>query len=220
MLTSELELPVDKTRGIIREIVEIIASGYSSKPSKEAIIKKARRFINQFYEYIVSRVLDELNDLSEKQLEYVITRGGRALLSEASRLYSQARKYNREDLIDILRDVWNTSGHRELIECPRCGFKSVLPDRNCLICGYSVPEDYVRRSLNFEEKFSLYVKSASIAELNDTLQHGYVLVGNRGVYCPRSMRARKENTILYPVYLRRNEISIILEEMHSRELPV
>lgn len=220
MLTSELELPSEKAREIIREIVENIASSYSSKPSLESILKRIKRNIRLFYEYIVSRIVSEIDTPSPRQLEYIITRGGRALVPEAGMLYRQAVKQNREDLVDILRNIWNIHGPKGMINCPRCGFNSVAPDRSCLICGNTVPEDHVRNSLGFNEKFELYLKTASVAELNETLQFGYVLLGDRGVYCPRSKRAYTENPVVYAVYLRRNEVSLLIEEIHSRELPI
>ncbi|MEM4717382.1 MAG: hypothetical protein QXE81_01305 [Desulfurococcaceae archaeon] len=220
MLTSELQLPVDKAREIIREIAETVASSYSSKPTAEAIVKKIKRNIHVFNEYIVSKLLKELDKLTHKQLEYIVTRGGKAILQDAERLYKIAIKENREDLIDIVRSVWNTNGPRSLLDCPKCGFKSITPERYCLICGATVTDDYIRKLLEFEDKFIIYLKTASIAELNEVLQHGYVLVGEKGVYNPRSKRARLENPVLYMIYLRKNEISRIIEEINSRELPI
>lgn len=220
MLTSELQLPLDKAKEIIRDIVEIVASSYSSKPTPEAIVKKIKRNRQVFNEYIVSKLVKELDKFTHKQVEYIVTRGGRAILQDAERLYKIATRENREDLVDIIRSIWNNSGPRSLLDCPKCGFKAITPERYCMICGATITEDYIRRLLGFEDKFNIYLKTASIAELNETLQHGCVLVGEKGVYNPRSRRARLENPVLYMINLNRNEISRIVEEINSRELPI
>lgn len=204
----------------MREIVENIAAGYSSRPTREMIVKKAKRMANVFSEFIAHKILEESTDLTPSQLEYVILRGGRAALSEASRLYKIAVKMGREDLVSHLRYLWNTQGPKGMLECPNCGFKAIAPDRSCMICGKVVSEDYIREQLSFNDKFEIYIKTSSVAELNEALNHGYLLLGERGVYSPRSPRARIENPVVYIIYMRRNEVSRIIEEVNSRQLPI
>ena len=218
-LTDTLELSADKAHEIVREIVEMVASGYSSKPSAESIVKKIKKNMDLFSEYVATKIL-ELDKLNPTQLEFVITRGGRAALAEVNRVYNLAVKYNRDDLVAALRQTWNNYGPKGLLPCPRCGFNAITPDKTCSICEYTVPDEYIRTSLGFKDKFEVYLKSASVAELNEVLQLGYVLLGERGVYNPRSKRARVENSVLYSVYLRKDEISRIIEELNSRELPI
>ena len=219
-LTSDLQLPEEKARELIKEIVDQIASSYSSRPTGEMIVKKAKKYLNILNEYVASRILSELENLTPTQLEYVITRGGRAVIPEASRLYNLAVKTGREDLVETLRYVWNKQGPRGMIECPSCGFNAIGPDRSCVVCGKLAPEDYIKRRLNFAEKFEVFLKNASIAELNEVLNYGYVLLGERGIYNPRSQRARLENPVVYIVYLNRVEQSRVIEEVNSRELPI
>jgi len=219
-LTSDLQLPLEKAREIVKELVENIAAGYSSKPSGEAIVKKIKKNQNIISEYIASKILSESDKLTPSQLEFAIMRGGRAVLSEVDRLYKLATHQGREDLVSLLRHAWNTYGPKGMIECPMCGFNAVSPDRNCLTCGATVSEEYVRKTLGFDEKFDLYLKTASVAELNELLQLGQVLVGEKGVYSPRSRKARLENPVVYVVYLKNSEISRIIEEINSRDLPI
>ncbi|MEM0004009.1 MAG: hypothetical protein QXE10_04795 [Desulfurococcaceae archaeon] len=219
-LTSDLQLPLERAREIVKELVENIAAGYSSKPSGEAIVKKIKKNQNIISEYIASKILSESDKLTPSQLEFAIMRGGRAVLSEVDRLYKLATHQGREDLVSLLRHAWNTYGPKGMIECPMCGFNAVSPDRNCLTCGATVSEEYVRKTLGFDEKFELYLKTASVAELNELLQLGQVLVGEKGVYSPRSRKARLENPVVYVVYLKNSEISRIIEEINSRDLPI
>lgn len=218
-MTRDLNLDHGFAREIVKELVEKITAGYTSKPSSESILKKIKRYYNVFSEYIASKIIEEVNTLTPSQLEFVVMKGGKAVVSDINRLYNQALRYDRRDLIDTLRYNWNTHGPRGMVSCPRCGFNAISPEKTCIVCGEVVVEDYIRRELGFREKFELYVKTASLAELNETLQFGYVLLGERGVYPPRSRRARLENSVLYPIYLKRSDISRIIEEADSRDIP-
>ncbi len=220
LLTNDLNIPQEVTRQIIREIIEMIASEYSSKPSVDAILKKVKRNLPALFEHAVSRLLELLKKPTPQQLEYIILHGSKSLIPEAEKLYKLAVSYNRNDLIDQLKHTWNTHGPKGMVECPRCGFNAITPDNSCYVCGHVVTEEYIKRALGFDEKFELYVKTASVAELNETLRYGYVLMGEKGVYYPRSQRARTENLVLYSIHLTQSEISKIIEEINSRDLQV
>lgn len=218
--TTILGMSRDQAFEFAREIVELIASGYSSKPDPEAVIKKIKRNQKSLFEHVVARLLELIEKPTPQQLEYIITNGGKALLSETGKLYKLSVLYGMEELVDILRHVWNTNRGRGFVTCPKCCFNAIAPDRCCLICNYIVPEDYLRAVLGFDEKFNMYLKTASVAELNEVLQFGYVLLAEKGIYHPRSRRAMLENHVVYIVYLRKPEISRIIEEVNSRDLQV
>lgn len=213
-------LGVDESllRDILREVVEAIASGYSSKPSAEAIIKKVRRSLPLVAEYVAGRLLSSVEKLNEPLLEYVARYGGRALIPEMNKLYDLAVKLKREDLIGHLMHVWNKYGPRGLVECPKCGFRAIAPDNSCLVCGNVVTDSYIKKALNFDEKFSAYVKIASIAELREVLNYGYVLLSESGIFYPRSP-ALKKGGVFYPIHLTSKEVSLIIEEINSRDQP-
>lgn len=218
-LSSELELNQDKVREIVKDIVEIVTSQYSSKPDTESLLKRIKRNSKILSEYIAFKIL-QVEKLSLRQLEYIIATGGKAIIPEASRLYKLAVSYNREDLVMTLRKIWNTMGSREMLPCPKCGFNAITPDRSCMICGNLVPSDeYIRTQLGFDEKFKSYLKTASIAELNEVLQLGQVLLTRTGIYNPRSSIVRK-NQVVYVIYLKQDEVSKIIEEIGSRELKI
>ena len=219
-ITSDLDIPVEVSKQIVRDIVEMIASEYISRPSAETVLKKAKRNLPALLEYTVSKLLEYVKKPTPQQLEYIVLHGSKAILPEIEKLYKLALLYNRRDLIDQLKYIWNTYGPKGMVKCPKCGFNAITPDNSCHICGHVVTEDYIRKALGFDEKFELYVKTASVAELNEVLKYGYVLIGEKGVYYPRSPRARLENPILYVVHLTSNEISRITEEVNSRELQV
>lgn len=205
-------------RDILREVVEAIVSGYSSKPSAEAIIKRVKRSLPQVAEFVAGRLLSSVNKLSEPVLEYVVRYGGRALIPEMNRLYGLAFKLKREDLIGQLMYAWNKYGPRGLVECPRCGFRAIAPDNSCLVCNNVVTDSYIKKALNFDEKFSIYVKTASIAELREVLNYGYVLLSDSGIFYPKSSALRRGD-VFYPIHLTSKEVSLIIEEINSRDQP-
>jgi hypothetical protein len=219
-LTDDLGLPLETSRQIIRDVVEMLTSEYSSKPSADVILKKIRRNLSSLFEYVVSKLLELLSKPTPQQLEYLVMHGSRVLIPEVERLYKLAVHYGRLDLVDHLRYIWNTYGPRGMIECPKCRFNAITPDNSCCVCGHVVTEEYIRSTLGFSEKFELYIKSASVAELTEVLKYGYVLVGEKGVYYPKSPRARRENSVLYLIHLTSNEASKISEEVNTRELKV
>jgi hypothetical protein len=219
-LTTVLGLSREAAFEVVKEVVAPIASSYASKPSAEAIIKRIKRSSDQLSEVVVSKILELVDKPTPQQLEYIIARGRRAVLPEAQKLYKLAIAYKMEDAVNTLRYTWNTYMGKGFVTCPKCGFNAVTPDGYCTICGYVVSSNYIRSALGFDEKFNTFLKTASVAELNEVLQFGYVLVGERGIYSPRSKRASTENPVLYPISLRKSEISQIIEEISSRKLPI
>lgn len=219
-LTTYLGLSPDKAREVVREILDNVVSSYSSRPSTEAVLKKIKRNADIISEYIASKLLELEDKLSINQLEFIVLKGGRSALKEAERLFKLALKYSRDDIVSALRNLWNISGPRGLLECPKCGFNSITPERICLICGNIVKDEYIRERLSFSDKFETYLKTASVAELNETMQAGFILLGERGIYSPRSRKARIENPIVYVIYLNPAELSRIVEEIGSRELSI
>ncbi|MEM4481949.1 MAG: hypothetical protein QXV04_04420 [Desulfurococcaceae archaeon] len=219
-LTTELGLSSETAREIVKDVVDLIASGYSSRPDPEAVIKKIKRNSKAIAELIATKILSIFEKPAPKQLEFIAIYGGKAVISEANKLYRLSVSYGREDIVTALRHAWNNLGPKGMVSCPKCGFNSILSDRSCLICGAIVSDEYIKSALEFSEKFELYLKVASCAELNEILQLGYVLLSKKGVYSPRSQRALLENPIVYPIYLKRNELSRLVEELATREVSV
>lgn len=153
-------------------------------------------------------------------MEFIAIYGGKIALSEMEKLYKLAVNYSREDIVNSLRHAWNSVGPKGMVTCPKCGFNSISTDKSCLICGAVVSDEYIKSSLDFNEKFELYLKTASVAEINETLQLGYVLLGKKGVYSPRSHRAKVENPVIYIIYLRQNELSRLVEELTTRDADI
>ncbi|ADV65332.1 hypothetical protein [Desulfurococcus mucosus] len=217
---GELDLGEETARTIAREIAEMVVSSYASKPSPDSILRKIQRSREQVNEYIAGRILEMIEKPGPLTLEFLVSNGGRAILREVGRIYKLLSEYNRLDLVDALQNLWNKYGGKGMVRCPKCGFNSVSPDYTCIVCGSPVPEKHVREELGFAEKFKQYVKAASIAELREVLDAGFLLADAYGVYNPRSMSIRGRKTPLYPIYLKRSEVGFIIEEINSRDIRV
>lgn len=206
---------------IIFEILDMLYSEQSTKPKLDAILKKINRFREQVNMVIASRLLEEVSEPSVEQLEFIVYNGGKAVVPEISRIYSLLKKHGRADLIDYLTYVWERYGYVTPVKCPKCGFRAVSPDFSCSVCGYVVSEDYVRKELGFSDKFRDYVVNASIAELREVLQIGYVLLSSDGVYSP-FLRHKLvfDRKIFYPIYLKSGEYNLIYEEMGRRVIEI
>ncbi len=165
---------------------------------------------------IAARMLEELKEFTNEQLEFIVYNGGRMIIPEISRLYSILRKRRREDLISYLQYVWEKYGRPAPVKCPRCGFRAIMPDYTCYVCGHVVTESYIRREIGFEEKFKEFLREASVAELRNALEYGFVFVSKDGVKAPRT---RLDPTkIYYQVYLKPSEQAMIREEVSKRKI--
>lgn len=216
---SELSISENLKTQISREVIEAVTAGYSTKPDGETILKRIKRNIDLIYELVVHRILETLDNLDEKTLEYAVYRGGRAIITNVSKLYALSRKYGREDLIMILQAVWNKTASKDYIQCPHCGFNGLSSDFSCIVCGRIVSEQYVRSQLDFQSKFKMYVESASVAELRNVLELGYVLANSTGVFSPRSKNIIP-GRIYYLIHLKPSDIHLILETISERDVKV
>ncbi len=201
---------------IVKEVMHTIITSLSYKPKIDALIKRInrhRRIINMI---IAVKMLESIRSPTPDQLEFIVTHGDRALIPEIPRLYRLAKDMNREDLIIMLKSLWEKYGRPSPIECPKCGFRAVMPDLTCYVCGNIVSEKYIREKLSFEEKFEEYVKNASLAELNDVMNLGFVLLSEIDIKSPR-YRIEAWKQIYYPINLRQSDIEKIVEEMGKRK---
>ncbi len=216
---SYLELPQRVLDEISKEVVNAVVTSTSYKPSVDTIVKRINRYRKQLYKIVSAKILESIDKLTIDQLEFVIGNGEEVLIQYIQDLYKLAKKYNREDLVSMLQFVWEKYGRPTPIQCPKCGFRTIMPDYGCMVCGYVVSENYIREQLNFEERFIEFIKTASVAQLRDIMDIGFILVSDVDMKSPRE-RIDPSIRIYYPIYLRSNELSLIMEEISSRKIPV
>ncbi|MEM2383552.1 MAG: hypothetical protein QW521_05265 [Desulfurococcaceae archaeon] len=203
-------------REIVREVLELVVHSTTSKPSIDVLLRRIESNRKSINKLISTKILESTNKFTAEQLDFIISHGEEAVIPFISEIYRELIKSSRIELIDALKYVWEKYGRPTLVQCPKCGFRSIMPDYSCTICGYSVTENYVREQLSFSALFEDYVRTASIAELREVLDAGFVIVSESGLYSPRSKAVSSLKTF-YPIYLVGKEISFIISEMSSRE---
>lgn len=199
----------------------MLYGGASSKPSLDAVLKKINRLKTEIYGFISYKLITEYSKLNDKILEFIVLNGNKYVVSEAPTIYRLLIKHNRVDLVPNLNYLWEKYGKPTPIKCPKCGFNAVGPDQCCTICGYVVSENYIREQIGFNEKFQKYVSEASVAELIDLKNVGFILVSSDGVYHPRfSHKLLFENKVFYNITLKARDFMVIDEEISRRNLAV
>jgi hypothetical protein len=163
---------------MLKPIIEGIVSQYSSRPSKDSILGRLRATAQHVYMYASAYLLEKLDKLTNDQLEFVVSYGGPIAAKYASRLYREAKRLGREDLIPQLRRLWEMYGNPTPIPCPRCGFRAVTPDLYCMICGYTLTEKEAKDAIDFNERLRELVEFYSPQEVLETIERGYVIIGD------------------------------------------
>ncbi len=216
---SVLNLGEKLEREIVRAVLDAIITSSSYKPSLDTLIKRIARHRKKLNKLISAIMLDSIQQLTPEQMEFIISYGEEVVVPYVPELYARARQLGREDLIGFLQYIWEKYGRPTPVQCPRCGFRAITPDLSCYVCGYVVTEDYIRERLEFDTKFREYITAASVAELREIMNIGFVLVSDVEIRSPRSKIDPSIRTY-YPIYLRPSEYSQILEEIHSRDLRI
>ncbi len=210
-----LALPDSLLQDVVREIMHIVITSTSYKPSTDTILKRINRHSEIVNMIIASKMLEKLKDFTDEQLEFIVYNGKKMIVPEISRLYKILKKKGREDLLSYLQYVWETYGRPSPIRCPKCGFRSIMPDCSCYICGHVVSEKYLKEQLGFESRFKEYVKEASENELEEILDMGLVLVSEDEIRSPKK-RPQGGIKYYYLIYLSTSDISLIRDELAKR----
>jgi ribosomal protein L37E len=175
-----LGLSEEELREALVEPVAMVLG--ASKPTIEALVKRLQRNMDKVYQLISAYILEHRDHLSEEQLEFVASYGGRILLPYMDRLYREALRLGREDLIASLRAAWEKYGRPSPIRCPRCGFRAVDPGLTCMICGYTLSEKEARRQLGFEDLLVMVASTSPRSLVEELLDSEAVYVSSRGIY--------------------------------------
>ncbi|ADM27995.1 conserved hypothetical protein [Ignisphaera aggregans DSM 17230] len=187
-----LELNEDEYVVLLTRVVEMLR-GESSTLDIDTIARRFRRNIEYIYPVIARTLLELRERLSVQQLEFVVNYIGDAVLGYAPRLYSEAIKLGRNDLVERLREIWRkwwvAKKHPILpVVCPVCGFNSLMPDMNCIICGSNISEKQLKEYINFGELLKEFAKSSDIESIKKALSYGYVYVNSLGIKAPSEHR--------------------------------
>lgn len=196
-------------RSLVEEIINSIAESRVTKPSEESLIKKFINMKDQFMKSIAARLVenDEIN--SRERLEFVITYYPELAGRATPKLYQLAKKFNAIDLIDNLRQLWNTYGKPTPIRCPVCGFNSVTPDLVCVICGSILDEKDIKKDIDFKNQV-LKLKSVYSKKLiEEIINSGYVIFD--GEIKPPSLQEKDKISIV--LHLSKDEKEALLKNL-------
>lgn len=185
---DSLELTTEESRAISVRLVDMLR-GESSSIDKDTIKRRFTRHAQMNRQMIAQMILEIRDNLTQTQLEFIVNNLGEAVLAYAPRLYREALRYRREDLIDILRATWKKSWVEKRypilpVECPRCRFDSLMPDLSCIVCGEVVSEEELKRYVGFDRLLQDLVKSHSEEEVLKTITYGYVYLNSLGLKPP------------------------------------
>lgn len=211
---SHLGLTDDELKIVIGNVIEYLLSSISYKPSKSTILNRLSKGRIRFAPIISETILSLRKELNEDLLEYIVSYGGPICAVHVQRLYSEILRKNREDLLSLLREAWETFGKPLPIKCPKCGFSSVKPDYTCLVCGYNVKEEEFREIINFNSLFHIFLEIANEKSLRKTLEHQVLIYDTQEGLKPPPPGYGK---IQYIIPLKENELLRIEEKLGLRK---
>ncbi len=211
LMLDFLEVPREVGLEIVKEVVSALA-GESSYVSIDSMVSRIRRYSDRVNELIAYKLLELLDKLNEQQLEFIIAYGKAAAGKNAARLYAEALRLGRRDLLPQIRALWEMYGNPTPLECPYCGFRAVAPNLTCIICGREVKESDLKKANDFIEKLKLFAEEASIDEIKEALTKKAVLLGEQ-VKAPSAPRSPLD----VELPLSQDEVAILKEAMFKKQ---
>ncbi len=208
-----LGLSDEELQEVLGPVLEMLVGDVSYKPKVEQLVKRVQRYYDNIAELISMNLLRVREKLTVEQLEYVVTYGRRAVAANIQRLYEEVKRLNRTDLIPQLRYLWEEYGRPTPIPCPRCGFRAVTPDLTCFVCGAVLSEKEIREAVDFDVMFREFLETATIEELRETLERGYVLLGET----VKPPTARREPWDI-ELFLNKKEKELLKKKIYEKTL--
>jgi len=184
---------------ILRPIVEGILSGYSSRPSRETLVSKILGNLRPLYMYAAAYLVERFDRLNVDQLEFVVSNAPEIAARNAARLYQELISAGREDLVPLLRKAWEQFGNPTPVTCPYCGFRAVLPNYVCAICGREVKEKDIKAMIDFDSLLAEFVEFYGLGGVREALEKGYVVLKDT-IYPPS-----EEEPLALRLYLSRRD---------------
>ncbi|WP_048061476.1 hypothetical protein [Hyperthermus butylicus] len=209
-----LGLQREAYKEMLRPIVEGILSQYSSRPSRDTIISRMKATANNVYLFASAYLLERLEKFTPEQLEFIVSYGGPVAAKHVSKLYHEALRLDRRDLVPQIRSIWEMHGAPTPIPCPRCGFRAVTPDLYCMVCGYTLSEREAKEAIDFQERLRELVEFYGEHEVEETIEKGYVIVGE--TVKPPSTRLEPTDIILHLTREEREYLRKLLAERRQQ----
>ena len=211
-----LPLKREELQSILVKIVDLLR-GEAATINMDTIARRFRRNLEEMYRIIAVSILELRDELDPETLEFVVNNIGPYVLAHAPRLYREAKKYGRDDLIERLRAEWSRAwiSIRKTtlpVQCPRCGFNALTPDLTCLVCGSAVDEKELKEFLGFDKLLHEFVELYPREDVEKAVKYGYVLLNSLGLKPPTAQREPLDIEIV----LSSNEIELLKNLLRER----
>ncbi|MFP3227924.1 MAG: hypothetical protein RXQ71_03920 [Caldisphaera sp.] len=201
-----INLSPNDIKDLVEEIITSIVESRVTKPSEESLMKKFVNLKDQFMKAVAARLIERDEIDSRDRVEFIIAYAPEFAGKAAPKLYKIVKKINAPDLIENLRQLWNNYGNRTPIRCPVCGFNSVMPDMNCIVCGAILDEKDIKKDINLKDQLVNLRKIYNNSLLEEIVNSGYIIYD--GEIKPPSLQEKDKISI--KLHLSKEEKSILL----------
>ena len=210
-----LGLTERELRDVIEPIISSIAEARSTKPSVESLVKRIVAGKQMLFKALAARLL-EREELNMEQLEFIISYAPDIAGRAAPKLYRIAARIGADHIIDALRTLWEQYGKPTRVECPYCGFRSVTPNLECIVCGRAVEERDLKEKIGFRRLLERFAEEADPVLVEEAARTGLVLYD--GDVKPPSLRA--SSPLAVELFLTKSERDLLKSILSRRSLRV
>lgn len=218
-LVEELNKLIDfETLGLSEVEVYEVASTiidrlYLEEVNEELISKIVNAHLKEVKLVVTSYILENKSNLSNEQLDYVVYEGGEVLLKYISKVYRECVRLGRRDLIGTLRTAWSSSPNKMLISCPKCGFTSITPQFECIVCGEVLTEEEVLKAIDAVQLILESVEVKGKKWLSKLLEKREFYYSEEGVTVKRPSTSKP----YYKIRLTGEAVRKLLEELERKD---
>ncbi|BDC19893.1 hypothetical protein [Acidianus sp. HS-5] len=216
---SFLKLKPEEYKEILKEPFVAAVGQVKTKPKSRTIINRLTANKDAMMEYIAMGLvrITDIEKTTCDQFEFIVYNTKKAIVDLAPKLYREAVKRNRKDLIDVLRYNWNLYGIVSPIRCPKCGFNSIMPDLSCKVCEYVMSMKELKAQINVVQALQDYY-SVDPEGFKEILTLGYFYYTAEGPISPSKFKPSPQ-VLAFEVILNKDEkktLSSIYNNLHSQ----
>jgi len=168
-----LNLERDVIVGILDNILQNILPS-SSRYTKDQILHRIQRVKDHINQQIAVYLAENKEHFTNEELEFIVFNGKEAIVGFIPKLYGEALRNNNREIITHLKVLWNNSRLRLPVPCPKCGFFSVTPEFECIMCGHVVSEREFKEIIDFYDMLCEKVDVEGKEWAKKVIERGYV----------------------------------------------
>lgn len=198
-------IPADVLREILEPIVYDIATAMS-RPTEDGIVKKIVGNRQALLKAVAARILESPEKLDRRKLEFAMQHLPELVGRLAPIIYDSLQSVVRDESIaETLKILWESYGSPTLARCPRCGFKSLMPDLTCTVCGYTSSEEEFKRSIGLDSILDAWASKSDPSLVREVIAASLVYYEDGELKPPSQPR----NPLAIPITLGRREKSLL-----------